>query len=63
VPGPAVLKAGHHANIARWRREQSLTASADKRPDLIERAREAGLLSPADERFLASLNGKASPDQ
>ena len=63
MPVPAVLQSGHHANIARWRREQSLMASANKRPDLIERAREAGLLSPADERFLASLNGKASPGQ
>lgn len=59
VAVPDVLQSGHHANIARWRREQSLTASAQKRPDLIDRARAAGLLSSDDERFLASLTRKA----
>lgn len=59
---PDVLQSGHHANIARWRRDQSLKASLEKRPDLITRAREAGQLSPADERFLAALKREASPD-
>lgn len=55
VPVPPVLLGGHHAEIIRWRREQSLQATASKRPDLIEAARAAGLLSRADERFLSSL--------
>lgn len=55
VPVPAVLLGGHHAEIAKWRREQSLLATAKKRPDLIVKAREAGLLSRADEKFLSSL--------
>lgn len=55
VPVPAVLLGGHHAEIARWRREQSLLATVKKRPDLIVKAREAGLLSRADEKFLSSL--------
>jgi tRNA (guanine37-N1)-methyltransferase len=52
---PAVLLSGHHAQIARWRRERQLELTARRRPDLLERARAAGRLSPADERYLASL--------
>lgn len=52
---PPVLMGGNHAEIAKWRREQALLATARKRPDLIARAREAGLLSKADEKFLSSL--------
>jgi tRNA (guanine37-N1)-methyltransferase len=52
---PAVLLSGHHAAIARWRRERSLEVTARRRPDLIERARAAGRLTPADEKFLATL--------
>jgi len=54
-PVPAVLLSGHHADIARWRREQSLAITARRRPDLIVAARAAGGLSPGDERFLATL--------
>lgn len=52
---PEVLLSGHHANVARWRREQSLALTARRRPDLIAAARAAGRLSAADERFLATL--------
>jgi tRNA (guanine37-N1)-methyltransferase len=52
---PPVLLGGHHAEIEKWRRERALEATAKKRPDLIARAREAGLLSRADEKFLSSL--------
>jgi tRNA (guanine37-N1)-methyltransferase len=52
---PAVLLSGHHADIARWRRERSLELTARRRPDLIADARAAGRLSKADERFLAGL--------
>jgi tRNA (guanine37-N1)-methyltransferase len=47
---------GNHALIARWRREQSLALTLQKRPDLITQARARGLLSAADEKFLAALN-------
>ena len=33
---PAVLLSGHHAEIARWRREQSLRRTARLRPELID---------------------------
>jgi tRNA (guanine37-N1)-methyltransferase len=52
---PAVLCSGHHGDIARWRREQSLALTAARRPELIAAARAQGRLTPADEAFLASL--------
>lgn len=52
---PPVLLGGNHAEIEKWRRQQSLLASVQKRPELIAAAREAGLLSRADEKFLSSL--------
>lgn len=55
---PTVLMGGNHAEIAKWRRQQSLQVSWHKRPDLIEQARKAGLLSKTDEQFLKSLNPK-----
>ena len=33
---PEVLLSGHHANIEKWRREQSLKLTAKLRPDLLE---------------------------
>ena len=35
---PEVLKSGHHANIEKWRREQSGIRTAKNRPDLLEKA-------------------------
>lgn len=35
---PDVLLSGHHANIEKWRREQSLVRTKLKRPDLIKKA-------------------------
>ena len=52
---PAELLSGHHARIARWRREQSLALTLARRPDLLAQAREQGLLSKQDEAFLAGL--------
>ncbi len=54
-PVPPVLLSGHHADIARWRREQSLRLTAERRPDLIAAARARGTLSVADERYLSAL--------
>ena len=52
---PPVLMGGNHAEIEKWRRQRMLEATARKRPDLLVKAREAGLLSKLDERFLAGL--------
>lgn len=35
---PQVLLSGHHGEIARWRRRQSLLRTLERRPDLLERA-------------------------
>jgi tRNA (guanine37-N1)-methyltransferase len=55
VAVPPVLLGGHHAEIEKWRRERALEATAKKRPDLIVKARAAGLLTRTDEKFLSSL--------
>ena len=62
VPGPggqdavpAELLTGNHAQIARWRREQSLALTARRRPDLLAAARAAGQLTAQDEDWLRAL--------
>lgn len=52
---PPILLSGHHANVEKWRREQSVIRTAKWRPDLLERAE----LSPK-EKLLAEeiLNNK-----
>jgi tRNA (guanine37-N1)-methyltransferase len=52
---PPVLMGGNHAEIEKWRRQRMLEATARKRPDLLIKAREAGLLTKRDEQFLAGL--------
>lgn len=34
---PEVLMSGHHANIEKWRREQSILRTKERRPDLFEK--------------------------
>ena len=41
---PEVLLSGHHANIVKWRRAQSIRRTAAKRPDLLHQ----GNLTPED---------------
>ena len=48
---PDVLLSGNHAEIARWRRHESLRRTFERRPDLLETAH----LSDEDRRFLESL--------
>ena len=55
VAVPAVLMGGHHVEIEKWRRERALEATAKKRPDMIIKARAAGLLTRSDEKFLSSM--------
>jgi tRNA (guanine37-N1)-methyltransferase len=52
---PPVLLSGHHAEVARWRRQRSLELTARRRPDLITAARAAGRLGLQDEQFLDGL--------
>jgi len=48
---PQVLLSGDHAQVDRWRREQSLRRTWERRPDLLPKAR----LSQADRELLARL--------
>jgi tRNA (guanine37-N1)-methyltransferase len=48
---PEVLLSGHHAEIARWRREQSVLRTARRRPDLLARAS----LSGEERRMVSSV--------
>ena len=45
---PEVLLSGHHGNIERWRRQQSLLRTRDARPDLLEKAE----LTDAERKWL-----------
>ncbi len=48
---PDILLSGDHGKIARWRREQSLLRTWQRRPDLFEKA----TLTQTEQRFLESL--------
>jgi len=52
---PAALMSGHHTQIERWRRDQRLAITARHRLDLIDAARKAGRLTPADEAVLVKI--------
>ena len=45
---PEVLLSGHHRNIEKWRREQSIIRTYERRPDLLEKAN----LSNKEKEFL-----------
>ena len=49
---PEVLKSGHHKNIDKWRREQSLRVTFEKRPELLEKVD----LTEDEQKFIKSLN-------
>ena len=53
-PVPEVLLSGHHAQIAKWRRRESLRRTLERRPDLLEQAP----LSAEDRKLLRELEGE-----
>ncbi len=48
---PPILLSGHHMNVEKWRREQSLLRTKERRPDLLAQAS----LTKEDKKFLANL--------
>jgi tRNA (guanine37-N1)-methyltransferase len=46
------LLSGNHAAIARWRREQALRRTLERRPDLLAKAD----LSPSDRKLLQKVS-------
>lgn len=51
---PEVLLSGHHENIDKWRRKQSLEITLNKRPDLLEQIK----LSNEDKKILEKIKNK-----
>lgn len=51
---PEILVSGHHANIEKWKREQSIINTFEKRPDMLEKAE----LSKSDIEFLEKYKSK-----
>ena len=52
---PEILLSGDHAKIEKWRREQAITRTFNKRPDMLEKAE----LSQEDKRIVERLKSKA----
>ncbi|MGK3946611.1 tRNA (guanosine(37)-N1)-methyltransferase TrmD, partial [Streptomyces caeruleatus] len=52
---PEVLLSGHHAKVTRWRREQALLRTLERRPELLEDA----ALSDAERQFLEEQRTRA----
>lgn len=48
---PEVLLSGHHQNVDKWRREQSVIRTYQRRPDMLENAE----LTKDDKKLLASI--------
>jgi tRNA (guanine37-N1)-methyltransferase len=53
---PEILLSGHHAEVDRWRRRESLRRTHIRRPDLLARAD----LTQADREFLAGLDAETT---
>lgn len=51
---PPILLSGHHANVEKWRREQSIIRTLERRPDLLKNAN----LSKKERAFLQKLLAK-----
>ncbi|NLF03569.1 MAG: tRNA (guanosine(37)-N1)-methyltransferase TrmD [Actinomycetales bacterium] len=58
---PEVLLSGHHARIARWRRDEALRRTAQRRPDLLERL-DPDSLDKHDAEVLARLGWTVGPE-
>jgi tRNA (guanine37-N1)-methyltransferase len=60
-PVPEVLLSGDHARIARWRRDQALRRTSERRPDLLAALDPATLDAP-DRAVLGELGWAVGPD-
>ncbi len=63
VSVPEVLLSGHHANIEKWRRQQSLKRTFERRPDLLMREDIRGSLSKEDLSYLHQLRDNKEMDE
>lgn len=51
---PSVLLSGHHANIEKWRRRQSLKRTLERRPDMLQNAE----LTKNDRKILEEIKNE-----
>lgn len=58
---PEVLLSGHHGRVERWRRDQALARTAERRPDLL-RALAAADLDKQDRATLSELGWRVGDD-
>lgn len=52
---PEVLLSGHHGNIEKWRRQQSLKRTFERRPELLEQEEVQMALTKKDREYLSDL--------
>lgn len=52
---PEVLLSGHHGNIEKWRRQQSLKRTYERRPELLEQEEVQANLTKKDREYLDAL--------
>ena len=52
---PEVLLSGHHGNIEKWRRQQSLKRTFERRPELLEQEEVQANLTKKDREYLDAL--------
>jgi tRNA (guanine37-N1)-methyltransferase len=57
MPVPDVLLSGNHAQIAKWRRKESLKRTLERRPDLLAKIE----LSKSDLKLLAEVKAGTDP--
>lgn len=56
---PPVLLSGHHANIEKWRREQSILRTKERRPDLLEKCE----LTQKEKEWLREISEERPEEQ
>jgi len=57
---PEILRSGHHANIAKWRRKQSIIRTMDRRPDMYEKL---VFTEKADKKLLAEIEKETASER
>lgn len=52
---PEIIRSGDHKSVEKWRREQALQRTFERRPDLLEKA----TLRPEDKKFIDELKKRS----
>ncbi len=57
---PDILRSGHHANVAKWRRKQSIIRTKKRRPDMYEKL---VFTEKSDKKLLAEIEAEEAREQ